>query len=92
MQAIDKTCKLFGRPANLEHILSSCKTALTSGRYRWRHDKICKLFGRQANLEHILSSCKTALTSGRYRWRHDKILIKIAASIFSSPDCSGELL
>ena len=31
----DPSCKLCGRPANLEHILSSCKTALTDGRYRW---------------------------------------------------------
>ena len=36
----DPTCKLCGRPGNLEHILSSCRTALSDGRYRWRHDKI----------------------------------------------------
>ena len=32
--------KLCGKPANLEHVLSSCSTALTDGRYRWRHKKI----------------------------------------------------
>ncbi|KAH3784990.1 hypothetical protein DPMN_163069 [Dreissena polymorpha] len=36
----DPTCKLCGRPANLESILYSCRTALTSRRFRWRHDKI----------------------------------------------------
>jgi len=33
-------CKLCGRPANLEHVLSSCRTALSDGRYIWRHDKV----------------------------------------------------
>jgi len=32
--------KLCGRPAILEHVLSSCRTALSDGRYRWRHDKV----------------------------------------------------
>lgn len=36
----DPSCKLCGRPANLEHILSSCSVALTDGRYTWRHDKV----------------------------------------------------
>lgn len=36
----DPSCKLCGRPANLEHMLSSCRTALTEGRYRWRHDRV----------------------------------------------------
>ena len=33
-------CLLCDRPANLKHILSSCPTALTGGRYKWRHDKV----------------------------------------------------
>ena len=33
-------CKICGRPANLEHMLCSCRTALSDGRYRWRHDKV----------------------------------------------------
>ena len=36
----DPCCKLCGRPANLEHVLSSCSKALADGRYTWRHDKI----------------------------------------------------
>lgn len=36
----DPFCSLCGRPANLEHILSSCQRALIDGRYRWRHDRI----------------------------------------------------
>jgi hypothetical protein len=38
--AENSDCKLCGRQANLEHVLSSCKTALSDGRYRWRHDKV----------------------------------------------------
>lgn len=36
----DPTCKLCGRFANLEHVLSTCNKALTDGRYRWRHDRV----------------------------------------------------
>ena len=35
-------CKLCGKPANLEHVLSSCRIALTDGRYTWRHDQVLK--------------------------------------------------
>ena len=35
-------CQLCGGIGTLEHILSSCKTSLTQGRYRWRHDTILK--------------------------------------------------
>ena len=33
-------CKLCDKPANLFHILSHCPTALTDGRYTWRHNKV----------------------------------------------------
>ena len=36
----DPSCKWCGRPGNLEHVLSACKSALADGRYRWRHDKV----------------------------------------------------
>jgi hypothetical protein len=39
----DATCKLCQKPANLEHVLSACKTALTDGRYTWRHDQVLKV-------------------------------------------------
>ena len=38
----DPNCKLCGKPANLEHDLSSCRTALTEGRYTWRHNMVLK--------------------------------------------------
>lgn len=36
----DPTCSLCGARATLRHILSSCKTSLQQGRYRWRHDQV----------------------------------------------------
>ena len=36
------SCKLYGKPANLEHVLYSCRTALTEGRYTWRHYMVLK--------------------------------------------------
>ena len=39
----DPNCKLCERPANLEHVLSSCRVALKDGRYTWRHDQVLKV-------------------------------------------------
>lgn len=36
----DPSCVLCGKPANLEHILSSCQVRLTDGRFRWHHDQV----------------------------------------------------
>ncbi|CAG2194166.1 unnamed protein product [Mytilus edulis] len=38
----DPSCKLCGKPANLEHVLSSCRTALKDGRYTWSHDQVLR--------------------------------------------------
>ncbi|CAC5417465.1 unnamed protein product [Mytilus coruscus] len=38
----DPSCKFCGKPANLEHVLSSCRTALKDGRYTWRHDQVLR--------------------------------------------------
>lgn len=38
----DPSCKLCGNPANLEHVLSSCRTALKDGRFTWRHDQVLR--------------------------------------------------
>ena len=49
----DVKCKLCQKPCNLEHILSSCNTALTQGRYTWRHDRVLE------KLAHHLEKCRT---------------------------------
>ncbi|KAL5005358.1 hypothetical protein ScPMuIL_018814, partial [Solemya velum] len=38
----DPSCKLCGNPANLEHVLLSCRTALKDGRFTWRHDQVLR--------------------------------------------------
>ena len=38
----EETCKLCGGNGTLTHILSSCKVALTQGRYTWRHDQVLR--------------------------------------------------
>jgi hypothetical protein len=35
-------CYLCQKRGTLQHILSGCNTALTQGRYKWRHDKILR--------------------------------------------------
>ena len=39
----DPNCTLCGRPANLEHVLSSCSVALADGRYTWRHNQVLRV-------------------------------------------------
>jgi len=41
--AENPNCKLCGKPANLEHVLSSCSVALSEGRYTWRHDQVLRV-------------------------------------------------
>ncbi|XP_068595260.1 retrovirus-related Pol polyprotein from type-1 retrotransposable element R2 [Brachionichthys hirsutus] len=36
----DPQCRLCGERGTMAHILAGCKTALSQGRYRWRHDKV----------------------------------------------------
>jgi len=38
----DPSCTLCGKRGTLEHALSSCSTALSQGRYRWRHDRVLR--------------------------------------------------
>ncbi|CAG2242025.1 unnamed protein product [Mytilus edulis] len=38
----DPSCELCGKPANLDHVLSSCRTALKDGKYTWRHDQVLR--------------------------------------------------
>ena len=38
----DPSCKLCDQPANLEHVLSSCRTALKDARYTWQHDQVLR--------------------------------------------------
>ncbi len=38
---VEESCQLCGHQnPSLQHVLSSCKTALTQGHYVWRHDQI----------------------------------------------------
>ncbi|KAJ8333569.1 hypothetical protein SKAU_G00415770 [Synaphobranchus kaupii] len=43
--------------ASLQHILSGCKTALSQGRYRWRHDAVLK------KLAEVAESCRREANS-----------------------------
>ena len=38
----EEKCLLCGGESNLNHVLASCKVALSEGRYRWRHDQVLK--------------------------------------------------
>ena len=42
----EEKCLLCGGESNLNHVLASCKVALSQGRYRWRHDQVLKEIAR----------------------------------------------
>ncbi len=46
----DPACKLCQKPANLQHVLSSCKVALADGRYTWRHDQVLKVIAAKLDV------------------------------------------
>lgn len=43
-------CKLCDKPANIKHILNACKTSLTGGRYKWRHDRVLSVIAHHLAL------------------------------------------
>ncbi|CAM4720493.1 unnamed protein product [Leuciscus chuanchicus] len=51
----DPACPLCQTPATLRHILTSCKTSLSQGRYTWRHNQVLRqlaaiLEGRRSSI------------------------------------------
>jgi hypothetical protein len=46
----DPNCKLCGQPANLEHVLTACRVALTDGSYTWRHDQVLKVIAAHLDI------------------------------------------
>src|SRR4029434_5480082 len=38
----DPQCSVCGERGTMAHILAGCRTALSQGRYRWRHDKVLR--------------------------------------------------
>ncbi|KAJ8349047.1 hypothetical protein SKAU_G00276360 [Synaphobranchus kaupii] len=50
--------------ASLQHILSGCKTALSQGRYRWRHDAVLK------KLAEVAESCRREANSRKQTAEH----------------------
>lgn len=62
----EETCSLCNTSnISLQHILSGCMTALSQGRYRWRHDQVLK------KLAEVVESCrKEANSRPSARGRH----------------------
>ena len=49
----DAKCGLCSEPGHLEHILSSCKTALTQRRFTWRHDTVLRKLAHHLELKRV---------------------------------------
>ena len=52
-------CTLCQKPANLEHILSSCQVALTKGRYTWRHNQVLRALAHTLETERKKDNVQT---------------------------------
>ena len=56
----DPKCSLCDKPGTLEHVLSSCSTAPTQGRYRWSHDSVLNwLTGWRSGKRNIVITTNT---------------------------------
>ena len=51
-------CSQCDKPANLEHILSACKIALSQERSRWRHDQVLKELAHHIERKRVQSKQK----------------------------------
>ena len=49
----DEKCPLCSQPCHLEHVLSSCKVALSQHRYTWRHNSVLKVLAHHLDLHRL---------------------------------------
>ncbi|GFN86204.1 reverse transcriptase [Plakobranchus ocellatus] len=69
----DPTCPLCQGRQTTEHVLSSCKVALSQGRYTWRHNRVLQEFASAINTaegEIHPSSTSSALFTTKDVLRH----------------------
>lgn len=50
----DPSCPLCKERQTLEHVLSSCKAALTQGRYTWRHNQVLKVLAEAVEFNIVM--------------------------------------
>jgi len=89
----DPKCSLCDKTGTLEHVLSSCSTSLTDGRYRWRHDTVLRELAdwleterkkeRESTLQHgQVSFIKAGETTARGGKQQASILDRQQAGIW----------
>ena len=61
----EAACALRKGYANLKHILSCCKVALTQGRYRWCHDQVLR----------VIAESIEKLRRGKAEGKHSKNIV-----------------
>ncbi|KAL1266945.1 hypothetical protein QQF64_002620 [Cirrhinus molitorella] len=62
----EEPCQLCGHQSpSLQHILSSCKTALTQSRYGWRHDRVLTKLAEVIEARRLEVNKATTITSDR---------------------------
>ena len=59
----DERCNLCNERGTLNHILSGCRTALSQGRYTWRHNKVLQELYERVREKANTSNAKTAQQS-----------------------------
>ena len=52
----DPNCLQCAAPATLKHILVGCKTALTQGRYTWRHNQVLKCLAAELENKRVTTN------------------------------------
>jgi hypothetical protein len=64
----DDKCPLCGGVETLNHVLSACTVALSSGRYTWRHNQVLKKLVEALDESRRKANARTATCQTQKRW------------------------
>src|SRR5580692_300862 len=64
----DDKCALCGGVQTLNHVLASCKEALGSGRYTWRHNQVLRKLAEAVNVARMRANEKAMKQAPAHRW------------------------
>lgn len=64
----DDKCSLCGAVETLNHVLTACKVALSSGRYTWRHNQVLKKLVEALDESRRKANTSTATRQPQKRW------------------------
>ena len=91
-KAEDPKCPLCQKTQTVEHVLSSCKTALGQGRYTWRHNRVLDVLASSIDIhgveksETLQKTLEFTTEGGSKRWKGRPMPVKTQRGLLSGYD------